>query len=171
MATYRYREVQRYRQPWIWVMMLGSCGLVVWLFGYGMVQQLVLGRPWGNQPMSDVGLTIAFIVTLAITGGLLLLFWWMQLIVEVREDGIFLHFKPMKRRTVRFEEIESVEPCQYRPIVEYGGWGIRRGRKGWAYNVSGNKGVRVEFHDGKHLLIGSQRPAELAAAIDRARSS
>ena len=28
------------------------------------------------------------------------------------------------------------------------------------------RGVRLEFHNGKHLLIGSQRSEELAAAIE-----
>ena len=36
---------------------------------------------------------------------------------------------------------------------------------GRAYNVSGREGVRLDFADGKHLLIGSQRAEELAAAI------
>ena len=36
---------------------------------------------------------------------------------------------------------------------------------GKAYNVSGNKGVLLTFGTGKTLMIGSQRPEELAAAI------
>jgi hypothetical protein len=38
-----------------------------------------------------------------------------------------------------------------------------------AYNVSGNRGVQLEFSNGKRLLIGSQRPEDLAAAISRAK--
>jgi hypothetical protein len=40
--------------------------------------------------------------------------------------------------------------------MEYGGWGIKYGKMGKAYNVSGNRGVQLEFTDGKRLLIGSQ---------------
>jgi TATA-box binding protein (TBP) (component of TFIID and TFIIIB) len=50
-------------------------------------------------------------------------------------------------------------------LLEYGGWGIKYGRKGKAYNVSGNRGVQLVFKDGKQLLIGSQRAEELAEAI------
>ena len=38
-----------------------------------------------------------------------------------------------------------------------------------AYNVSGNRGVQPVFSNGKRLLIGSQRPDELAAAISQAK--
>ena len=58
---------------------------------------------------------------------------------------------------------------QYRPILDYGGWGIRWGPgKGWAYNVSGNRGVQLELLDGKQLLIGSQNPEKLAQMIGKA---
>jgi hypothetical protein len=53
----------------------------------------------------------------------------------------------------------------YRPIRDYGGWGIRYGRNGKAYNVSGNRGVMLEFSHGQKLLIGSQKPGDLANAI------
>ena len=55
---------------------------------------------------------------------------------------------------------------QYHPILDYGGWGIRWALKGKAYNISGNNGVRLDFYDGKHLLIGSQRSEEFAASIE-----
>ena len=62
------------------------------------------------------------------------------------------------------------EARTYRPILEYGGWGIRytMGR-GWAYNVSGNQGVQLELASGKRILIGSQRAEELARAIGEAK--
>ncbi len=54
----------------------------------------------------------------------------------------------------------------YRPILEYGGWGIRYGLRGRAYNVSGNRGLRVELTNGKHILFGSAKPEELKLALD-----
>ncbi|NVL91956.1 MAG: hypothetical protein HWN71_02845 [Desulfobacterales bacterium] len=53
----------------------------------------------------------------------------------------------------------------YNPLKDYGGWGIRYGRGGRAYNVSGNRGVYLELSNGKSLLIGSLQPEELARAI------
>jgi hypothetical protein len=61
--------------------------------------------------------------------------------------------------------LKSHEAITYSPLRDYGGWGIRRGAKGKAYNVSGNHGVRLELSDGKRILIGSQRPEELSEAV------
>jgi hypothetical protein len=56
------------------------------------------------------------------------------------------------------DEIASFESLKYRPILEYGGWGIRMGKNGKAYTVSGDRGVRFVFTDKKKLLIGTQNP-------------
>ena len=171
MSNVRFREIQRFRQPWVWCLFLSIAFFMFWIFGRGLVQQLITGRPWGNQPMSDTGLVLVALVTFAIVLGVLWLFLMMSLEVEVRSDALHVHFKFLRNRRVIYGDIERVEAVQYRPVVEYGGWGIRRGRKGWAYNVSGNRGVRLEFRDGSHLLIGSQHPVELAAAIEKERGS
>jgi hypothetical protein len=71
--------------------------------------------------------------------GLPLLFYSVKLIVEVKEDGIHIRFFPLHSRG-----------------------------KGWAYNVSGNRGVQLELADGKQLLIGSQNPEKLAQMIGKA---
>ena len=64
--------------------------------------------------------------------------------------------------------LKKYEVQTYRPIRDYGGWGIRYGRGGKAYNVSGNRGVMLELSDGQKLLIGSQKPDDLANAISSA---
>ena len=74
-------------------------------------------------------------------------------------------------------DVTEVEPVTYRPVMHYGGRGIRYsfgslgGTKGKAYNVSGNHGVRLTYTTNRHLLIGSQKPDELAAAIQSLRES
>ena len=51
--------------------------------------------------------------------------------------------------------------------MEYGGWGIRWTRNGKAYNVSGDLGVRIDYENGRHLLIGTRHPDALKQAIDQ----
>jgi hypothetical protein len=51
------------------------------------------------------------------------------------------------------------------------GWGIRRTRRGWLYNVSGCDAVLVTRRDGKTFLLGSDEPRKLKAAIDGARAA
>ena len=59
-----------------------------------------------------------------------------------------------------------MEASTYSLLKDYGGWGIRYGRKGKAYNVSGNKGVLLTLADGKNGLIGSKNHEVLCSAIN-----
>jgi hypothetical protein len=80
---------------------------------------------------------------------------------------VYVRFIPLHRRFhwFRWEDILSAEAITYLPLRDYGGWGIRFGPKGKAYNVCGNRGVQLTFTNGSRLMIGSQRAEELAAAI------
>ena len=55
--------------------------------------------------------------------------------------------------------------CVYVPFRDHGGWGNRYGSKHKACSVTGNLAVRSELSNGKGILIGSQRPEELAEAV------
>lgn len=159
-TTPLYREVQHFRQAWVWAIVMAIAGLM-W---YGSVQQLLLHRPFGDRPMPD---SLLLIFWLVFGIGLPAFFYYAKLITEVRHDGIYLRFFPIQRsfRRIAFDELKRYEVRTYRPIIEYGGWGIRYALKGKAYNVSGNRGLQLELKDGKRLLIGSQGPEAFLQAI------
>ena len=161
----RFREIQRFRQKWLLIGLVSVSLCLLIPFGFGMIKQLISGYPWGNRPMSDKALSIVGPIIILIGIGLPLLFYKMKLLTEVRENGVYINFVPLSRQTVLFESIVSCEVRMYRPMRDYGGWGVRYGRAGKAYNVSGNRGVQLKLSSGKGLLIGSQRPEELAHAI------
>jgi len=76
---------------------------------------------------------------------------------------------PIYRRAIMVTAICRVEVVTYRPITDHGGWGIRLGRDGErVLTARGNRGVKLELTDGSRLLVGSQRPEELAQALERA---
>lgn len=155
-----YRETQRFRQWWIWALVL----LVSLLSLYGAVQQLILGIPFGNNPAPDGWMIV---ITIIFGIGLPILIYMTNLTTEIRSDGLYVRFFPMRLSFIRIttQEMKGFELCTYRPLGDYGGWGIRYGKKGKAYNVSGNRGVQLELTNGKHLLIGSQRPEELVQTL------
>ncbi|MHC4084232.1 MAG: DUF6141 family protein [Planctomycetota bacterium] len=115
--------------------------------------------------------TLLSIIAIAIPIAVTILFFILKLETEVRSGGLYVRFYPMHIRFKKFSGQDLAEHyCRtYKPIREYGGWGIRCSftGKGKAYNVSGNKGVQLVLTNGKKLLIGSQKPDELAAAIDK----
>ena len=159
-------EIQRFRKTWVWVLVLPISLFLVILFGYGMVKQLIFGHPWGSKPMSDTALAIMGPLWILFGIGLALLFYSTKLTTEVRDDALYVRFFPLTHQRIPFEDIRHCEVRTYNPIREFGGCGIRYGRRAKAYNVSGNRGVQLELASGKRLLIGSQRPEELAQAIE-----
>ncbi len=130
-----YKEIQRSRQKWIWFLLIGILGLFFW----GIIQQLILGKPWGNNPAPDVVLILASIIPT----GLFLLFFYSKLEITFTEKGIVYRFTPfhLKKHIIDWNRIEFAEVKKYDPIREYGGLGIKFGKRGKAYNVSGNIGL------------------------------
>jgi hypothetical protein len=155
-----FKEEQRFRQWWVLVIVLASSALP-WI---GLFYQVILGHKFGNNPAPD---WIIILIWLAFGIGFPVFFYTLRLITEVRKDGIYLRFFPFHRKFkfFSFDEIESFEEREYRPIYEYGGWGIRYGRKGMAYNVYGNKGIQLTMKNKKNVLIGSQKTYEFYKAI------
>jgi hypothetical protein len=155
-----YREVQHFRQLWLWLLLAGVAGVSIWSF----VQQIIIGRPFGQNPAPDAAVAIIG----AVLGiGLPVVFYAANLTVEVRSDGLYYRYFPFHRsfRRIPADSLVKFAPHTYSPIRDYGGWGIRYGRGGKAYNVSGNRGIMLELTDGQRLLIGSQKPEDLAEAM------
>lgn len=156
-----FREEQHFHQWWIQAVVLGVAGFA-W---FSFLRQVALRRPLGSRPAPD---WMMVLVWLLMGIGFPWLFLSARLVVEVREDGLHYRYYPFHARWHRLapEEMEGAESCTYRPILEYGGWGIRYGWKGGkAYNVSGNRGVQVHLRGGKEVLFGSRRPEELESAL------
>jgi hypothetical protein len=96
----------------------------------------------------------------------------LELVVEVRSDGVYVRFRPLQRSFTRygFDEIESVAATTY-SAGEYGGWhwGIHVGPGGSrSYRISGDRGVRLDLTDGERVFVGSDTPDGFVDAIDRA---
>ena len=172
-ADLRFVEVQYSRQPWLWAVVLLSVCSTVAIFGYLIIEQVVFGRPAGNHPMSNQGLLAVSLLVLLFDAGLVALFLGANLRTEVRQDGLYIRYRPFhfSFHRVPLQDVVQVQAITYSPLREYGGWGIRYTKRGKAYNPMGNRGVRLDYRDGRHLLIGSQRPDELAAATESLRSS
>lgn len=166
----RFEERQRFRQPWLWTILVAAL-LPALIPVYGAFQQIVLRQPFGSEPVSNTHLVVLAICVIAFAGLVLGLFGVARLDVTVDDSAVIVFFPPFHRRPRRFDlsDIAEAAARDYDPLTEYGGWGIRLGVKGWAYNVSGSRGVQLVLTNGKRILIGSQRADELEAAINGGR--
>jgi hypothetical protein len=125
--------------------------------------------------MTSLVITESWLVEIVLVGVMNLLAFvaFSRLETRVEEDYVSIKFFPFHRdsRKIHVDEIEEFGAEEYSPVKEFGGWGLRwipfRGKI--AYNVSGDEGVRITKKDGKEVMIGSQKPEELEAAIEEIR--
>jgi hypothetical protein len=128
------------------------------------IRQVVFHHPWGSKPLSNGGLIFLSVLLVAVYFRLVTV----RLVTDVGGGEVSVGLRGLwRRRRVPLSAIRSAEPVNYDPAREYGGYGIRSGPRGPAYIASGNSGVQLQLKDGSKLLIGSQRPEELAQNIRR----
>ena len=156
-----FHEEQQFRQTWVWIIIIFPT-LILW---YVAIQELVLNNPVGNSHASNTVIPLFWLLF-----GVLfpIFFYKLKLTTEVRKDGLYIRFFPvhLSFKKISLGKLKKHSVRTYRPVTEYGGWGIKWGSGGKTYNVSGNRGVQLEFTDEKRLLIGSQEPEQLDNAIE-----
>ena len=153
--TILYSENQRFKQLWLWGILL----LLNGVFIVSAFQQLYKGIPFGTKPMSDTGIIIGLIASILLD----LLFFSFRLKTTITKETIQVQFFPfhLKPRTYLWSDIKQASIRKYKPIMEYGGWGIRGFKSNRAFNVSGKIGLQLEFKKGNKLLIGTQNGQEM----------
>lgn len=154
-----FREVQRWspavRSLLVLLVLATAAGIAVASIVTGRGS---LGTAW---PVVAIAAEVVGLLAVAV------LLWTFRLETVVRPAGLYIRYVPFHLHWRQFaaQDLSECYARTYRPILEYGGWGIRCGWKGRAYNVSGHEGVQLVFKNGKRLLIGSQRSHELDRAI------
>lgn len=149
----------------LWVSCLVGAGGIIW----GWYTEAAAGPGLGTNPaptwllMSSAGLCVVIPVFISAAAS--------RLEVEVWADALRVAFGPVRilRKVVPYENIESVEAVTYRPIRDFGGWGVRfrPGRTAWT--VRGNRAARLTLDGGKEFFIGSRFPHRLTERIQVAQ--
>ena len=92
----------------------------------------------------------------------------MRQTTTVSPEAVTARFGLLYTARIPVAEVASAQAVAYRPVRDYGGWGIRGTGRRRALNTRGDKGVLLTRRDGSTLLIGSQKPRDLLAALQRA---
>jgi len=163
MTKVYYKEEQKFNQFWIWLLVIFLTGIWLWQ----LIQQVFMGIPFGNNPTPDYVVWLIGLFPLLVIA----LFRLLTLETVINKEGVHYRFRPFQRkaRVIKPEDIASFEVKRYKPLKEYGGWGIRTGfgKKSSAYNVSGNQGALFHLKNGKRFMLGTQNPASIRSALEK----
>jgi hypothetical protein len=109
---------------------------------------------------TDIVSKIFVVIVLAAS---FIFFYVMKLEYKITEQNIEYKYFPFHRKwkSIDRSEVANISFVKYSALKEYGGWGIKYGRKGIAYNVSGNYGIFVELKSGKTMMLGTVKYKEL----------
>jgi hypothetical protein len=102
--------------------------------------------------------------TTLIIAGMLAAFHALTIRVSLNEIEVLFGIG-LPRKTFLVRDIVSTSIVRNR---WYNGWGIKRFRGGWLYNVSGFDAVELELANGSKARLGTDKPQELLSAINLA---
>lgn len=158
-----FYEKQRLTQWWLWLIVILAVSVplvidVVKMLRNGIPQQLML-----YSILSYVACIIPVIILLCI----------IKLETEITEKCIYVRMFPLhiSFRSYAFSEMEAYYVRKYRPVREYGGWGLKGTFNNRALNISGNQGLQIVFKNGKKLLIGTRKPQEIMEILKSLQSN
>lgn len=151
-----FLEVQRFRQPWLWVIVLTPTIFVTGV----VVYTLVTGEQFGEKP-APLPVLVAMVLLMALV---VIGFARAGLTTVIDEEGMnygWNLFGPKLNR-FRWRDVQTLRLIRYRFV----GYGIRSSRQhGTIHNVSGRIGLQIETKKGGKLMIGTRGPEELDSAV------
>ena len=161
-----FEERQTFTQWWLWLIVGATTIGINVLFIQAVVQQLIMGTPWGREPMSDESLLILSVVVLTVSTGLSLLFFATVMEVRVDKRAIEYRYTPLIRSWRRIER-ESIRDVRRRRNY-FMGHGVKRSWDGTrALSVKGIDGIELTLDGGSKIFLGSQQPEEFRSAVER----
>jgi len=130
------------------------------------LRQMVWHKPWGNPPMSNGGVVFLAVLLTAVYFRLTTV----KLVTVLRQSEIEVGLRGLwKRRRIPLAQVRSADPVTYDAAQDFGGYGIRTGRRGAAYIARGNRAVELTTTANRKIFIGTPDPENLARKIREAR--
>jgi hypothetical protein len=152
----RYVEVQYlWQQPLAWLVWVAAAIILFALRNADIIDE-----------------SFAIVATCFVLAIILLVFFT-KLTTEINSDGIRYRMWPFhkKARIIEWPEVEDYKIQKYKPLREYGGWGVRVGIHAKAYTVKGNIGLHIKLTSGKNILIGTQNASDMEDFLGDLRRS
>jgi hypothetical protein len=161
-----FQERQTFTQWWLWLIVGATTIGINALFVQALVQQILMGIPWGDSPFSDETLVVLSVVVLSVSTGLSLLFFVSVMEVRIDNHSIEYRYMPLIRDWKRIER-EVIRDFKQRRSYTVG-HGVKRTFNGTRLlSVKGTQGVELTLDGGDKIFFGTQQPEQFLAAIDQ----
>lgn len=156
-AAALYIETQKFRQPWLWGLLIG---LEMIYLGFA-IYVLHVDTP------TTRALPVGLLAMLLLPPTLLLLgFGMARLEIQVDQEILAYRWAPFQKtfKVLPWIQVKTLSLEPYPGL----GLGLRATRKfGYVIKAAGKYGLYLELEGGQRLLIGTRDPQALHAAIDR----
>ena len=84
---------------------------------------------------------------------------------SISENIIIINFAPFYEKIIQINDIVEISIIKYRPLKDYGGWGIRIKNNITAYTIGGNTGILILLKNKEQILIGSKFKIDLLECV------
>ena len=171
-----FREEQRFRKPRIRYIITIVVVIQILIAALLIRQLMITNQNGAEDGNARIVLITAILFLILFTVGFVVNFSRLKMITIVTEDGIKVLYPPILRKgkIISCKDIDRFKIRQYKPLVEFGGWGIktrgrplRQRRYGKALTAYGRTGLQLYMKNGKKFLIGTQRPDPLKHAMSK----
>lgn len=175
MSRLIFSEQQSFRQTvWIWFIVVPVAFGTSLLMVYGFYQQIILGEPWGDKPMSDpllIGFTIGVIVIEALT---IWIISSLRVTIEITADEFryrfFEHFTEWK--TLTRDDIVSFTIDAYSLRSGRGiGYRSQPFTKTTRMIIIPDQILTLKIKDGRTLMMSTGKKEEMERAMRRFTSN
>ena len=158
-----FHEIQKLNRVLIWLVSVTTVLVLGGVSMSGIYTQIIQGKPFGNNPMSDEGLIVFILITSAFA--VLLIFLLKSFTLETKIDrfGISYRFLPIVRKwqIIYKEDITEWEVIKVNVLRH----GMTLGVRSKTFKMKGNRFLSVTHGRKKKIRIGTQKPDEMNDAM------
>ena len=153
MSRFYFTEEQKFNPILIWAIL----SPIVIIIGIQLFEISSNGEDinLSNEILISLGVTLTIVAAVAV------LFMNLKLTLNIDKVTVRIKFYPFVNRQILWTDVEEAKVITYKPLLQYGGWGIRRRMGSIAYSVSGKQGLQLNLRNGKKVLIGTKKAEEL----------
>ena len=151
----RGRPIYKENSPWpgwILVMFWGTMGVSMAFI------TMAQDEPQEERILGAVLLGITAVLIQWLVAGLSVRLYRDVIVMGLGHSGLI-------SRTVRYDEILSLESVRYNPIRDFGGWGVRGSAKKKIWSARGDEAVVLHLVGERLLYVGSDHPRRLEERI------